>query len=253
MNRFKDYFMLHFIVLIWGFTAILGLLISVPAPVLVVYRTGLAAIGLAVVIASQGKSLKIQKFSPLLLTGCIVGLHWLLFFGSARVSNASICLAGMSTQALFTSFLEPIFNKKRINLLEIGLGMLVMIGLYLIFKFEFQYSLGLLMSIASSFFGSVFSVLNGFFAKKYEAEHVVFYEMSGAFLFSLFCLPFIIYLMPSEHFSLVPTLKDWLWLGILAWVCTIHCFNEEIFGLFIESYAQFRTCLWHHLGLFDFW
>ena len=228
MNRFKDYFTLHLLVFIWGFTAILGVLISLPAPVMVVYRTGLAAVGLAVLMFLQGQNVLTPRFWPLLLTGALVSLHWMLFFGSARVSNVSISLAGLSTQALFTSFLEPIFNKKRINLLEVALGLVVMLGLYLIFKFEFQYSLGLWMSIGCSFVAAIFSVLNGKFANQYEAEHVAFYEMVGATLASLLYLPLFIWAFGSENFTYIPQPLDWLWLLILAIVCTVYPFTASV-------------------------
>lgn len=223
----KAYAMLHLLVLIWSFTAILGLLIDLQTPVMVVYRTALAAMGIWLIMKLKGIEIRNKDAWKFLLTGVLVALHWLLFFGSAKVSNVSISLAGFSSQALFTSFIEPILNKKKIEWLQVMFGLFVILGLYLIFQFEFQYSLGLWMSIGCALMGALFSVINGMFAHKHAAETVVFYEMTGASLTALFFIPFILD-TSAPDFKFLPSLSDWLWLLLLAWGCTVFPFTQSV-------------------------
>lgn len=226
----KDYLMLHFIVLIWGFTAILGLLISIPSLEIVFYRTLIATgiLGLMFlwrktpIRVSQGALLKIIS------TGFIISLHWVLFFGAARVSTASVCLAGMATTSLWTALLEPIANKRKVKVFEIFLGFLVIAGLYVIFRFELDYWLGLLMAIASAFLSAVFTVLNGRFTKQHNPFVLTFYEMLGAFLFSALLLPFYAYFFAEDALQMVPKAMDWLWLLLLGGVCTVYAFSVSV-------------------------
>lgn len=226
----KDYLMLHFIVLIWGFTAILGLLISIPSLEIVFYRTLIATGILGLVFlwrktpirVSQGALLKI------IATGFIISLHWVLFFGAARVSTASVCLAGMATTSLWTALLEPVANKRKVKGFEIFLGLLVIVGLYVIFRFELDYWLGLLMAIASAFLSAVFTVINGRFAKQHNPYVLTFYEMFGAFLFSALLLPFYAYFFADEGLQMVPKAMDWLWLLLLGGVCTVYAFSVSV-------------------------
>ena len=140
-STFKDYLLLHFIVLIWGVTSILGLLISLPSLELVFYRTLLAAIGVGVLMGLRKESLRVAPLDLLKIigVGVLISLHWIFFFWSAKVSTASVCLAGMATTSLWTSFLDPLINKKRIKPFEVALGLLVISGLLVIFQFENGY------------------------------------------------------------------------------------------------------------------
>src|SRR5688572_27173931 len=146
-----DYVKLHFVVFLWGFTAILGKLVSIPAVEMVFYRTLLAAIGMGAVIILLRGSFKVSQSDliKILLTGFIVALHWLTFFASGRISNPSTSLVGFATCSLWAAFLEPLAKKNKIQLVEVGLGIVVIIGLYLIFSFNFQYPMGLFLGILS--------------------------------------------------------------------------------------------------------
>ena len=73
---------------------------------------------------------------PLIGIGCIVGLHWMCFFGAIKLANISICLAGMATISFFTAFTEPLFDRRRIRPLEVALGLLVVLGIVLVAGFE---------------------------------------------------------------------------------------------------------------------
>lgn len=225
----SEYLQLHFLVLIWSFTAILGLLISIPALSLVMYRTAFAAVGLGVLLLFRKNNISTPSTDLLKIigVGMLVGLHWILFFWAARLSNASVCLAGMSTTSLWTSFLEPLFSRKKIQLLDVFMSLVVITGLYLIFLFEFSYVLGLLTAVTSAFFAAFFSSLNGRLTHKHEALVISFYEMIGACFVCILAVG--IYLLVSdEPVSLIPQGYDWLWLIILALGCTVFPWSLSI-------------------------
>ncbi len=233
-----DYFHLHFIVLIWGFTAILGLLLEpLSAPALVVWRTALAAGGMGVVLASRGgtswaqvRALSTAERWPLLLTGGLIALHWATFFGAARLANASVCLAGLATSSLWTSVLEPLMLRRRVRPIEVMLGAVVMAGLYLIFRFEFNRGAGLAMAVFSAMLSSVFTILNSRFTHRHDALVISFYEMVGAFIGSLGFLAGYLALAtaPARLNEFVPAGWQWVWLALLAFICTVYAYTAAV-------------------------
>ncbi|WP_339867792.1 DMT family transporter [uncultured Algoriphagus sp.] len=226
----KDYLMLHLIVLIWGFTAILGLLISLPAIELVFYRTLIASIGVAGLFLLKKKNLLMPLPDMIKVTGVgfVIAMHWILFFWSARVSTASVCLAGMATTSLWTAFVEPLFNRTKIKWYEVGLGLMVISGLLVIFSFETGYWLGLSMALASSFLAAVFSVLNGKLAHKHNPYQITFFEMAGACLFTLLFMPIYSSFMTEGGLQLTWVGYDWFWLFILGGICTVYAFSVSV-------------------------
>lgn len=224
----KPYIKLHFIVLLWGFTAILGLLIHLTFIEVVFYRTLLASIGLAVVMKIMGLKFYIppRDLTKILLTGVVIALHWLLFFGAARYSNASVSLVGLSTTTFWTAIIEPIVRKRRISKTEILFGIAVIGGLYVIFSDDFEYGIGLFMSIGSAFMAAIFSVLNAGFVRRHHHMSITFYEMIGAFLGTI---PFLFWLQePGAPLLSWPSVPDWGYLLILALVCTVYANSESI-------------------------
>jgi drug/metabolite transporter (DMT)-like permease len=228
-SPFKDYLLLHFIVLIWGVTSILGLLISLPSLELVLYRTLLAAIGVAVLMGIRKESLRVAPMDLLKIigVGVLISLHWIFFFWSAKVSTASVCLAGMATTSLWTSFLDPLINKKRIKPFEVALGLLVISGLLVIFQFENGYWLGLFMALAAAFLSALFSILNGRLTFRYSPYQITFYEMAAASLVALLFLPLYSYI---DGTAIQWTWKglDWFWILILAGICTVYAFSVSV-------------------------
>ena len=161
-NNFKDYLHLHFIVFIWGFTAVLGKLISIEAIPLVWYRISIATFILYLFLRLKKVSLKLKPKTVLqyLIGGFIIGLHWVTFFYAIKISNVSITLVAMATGALFTSFLEPLFLKTKIKGYEILLSLIIVIGIVIIRNVEPQYATGFLIALVSSFLSAFFTVIN---------------------------------------------------------------------------------------------
>ena len=218
---------LHFIVLIYGFTAILGKLITLPASQLVWYRMLIALITFYLYIRWKKTELSISRkqFFELTGIGAIVALHWITFFGAIKIANVSVALGCLATATLFTSLLEPFFFRKRINTLEVIIGLLIIAGLYLIFRFETRYTAGVIIALISAFLAGLFTVLNKKMVVHQKASIISFYEMMGG----LFCIT--VYLLVSNRgvppFSL-PTPADFIYLLILGIVCTAYAFGVQV-------------------------
>lgn len=219
---------LHFIVILFGFTAILGKLITVSAFEVVFYRTLLACIGLLILLSFLKKSIKVEKkeATAMFLTGLVVCFHWFLFFYAARISNVSISLIGLATATLWVAILQPFIDKTKISKSEITLGMVMVFGLYLIFQSESLHIWGLVLSVLSGMFQALFSIINSRFIKRNHSLVITFYEMAGAAFFSAVFI--LIYwqfnpdLVPSP---LLPSLPNWFYLSILAFVCSVYAYS----------------------------
>ncbi len=227
----KDYLHLHFIIFLWGFTAVVGKEMTVPAVELVFYRCLLAVLGLALLLRWKNISFNIGRTAILKMlgTGCFTSLHWITFFASAKMSNVSICLAGLATTTLWTSFIEPIIMRRPLRWYEVTLGLVILCGLYLIFHFQFNFAVGLLVAISSALFVSLFSVINGTLAKQYNHFTITFYEMVGALLCTIILLPiYNYYFLDNQAIQWlsfgVENLNNWLGIAFLAIVCTVYAY-----------------------------
>ena len=220
----RSYLHLHFLVLIWGFTAIVGLMVSISPVALVLYRTLLAALGLGAIMLFRQKSFAAASgdLVKMLAVGFVLSAHWMLFFASARVSTASVCLAGMATTSLWTSLLEPLVNKRRVSPLEVGLGVLAFAGLYVVFRFEFDHALGLMLAVASAILAATFTVANSRLVQRIDAYVITFYEMAVATLLSLLFLGIAEYHDWNGGAPFLPAAGDWVWILFLAFVCTVY-------------------------------
>lgn len=223
----KNQLELHLIVFIWGFTAILGQLISLDALPLVFTRIALAVFVILIYMVYKKKNLALhpKDIFRFLVFGFVIALHWLTFFHAIKISNISITLACISTGAFFTSLLEPIFYKRKLILYEVLLGCMVVVGLLLIFQFETQYKMGIIVALISAFLSACFSIINGKLAHTHDSVVISFYELLGG-LFILAVFLFYQGGFPAFQFDFQPF--DYLWLGILGTVCTAYPFIATI-------------------------
>jgi drug/metabolite transporter (DMT)-like permease len=231
MATTSDYFKLHFLVFLWGFTAILGKLVSIPAVEMVFYRTLLAAIGMGIVIVILRGSFKVANSDlvKMLLTGVIVASHWLTFFISGRISNPSTSLVGFATCSLWAAFIEPMVKKNKIQGVEVGLGLVVILGLYLIFSFDFQYPMGLFLGILSGLTCAMFAVINSQLVTRVNSLTITFYEMVGACATVIIFFPiYTSYFANDNQLHLSPSWNDWMWIAILSLVCTVYAYAVAI-------------------------
>lgn len=219
---------LHLIVLIYGFTAILGKLISLPALELVWYRMLFAIVTFFIYLKIKKEDLYVTRKVLLQLfgVGAIVAIHWVTFYGAIKLSNVSVTLGCFATTTLFTSFLEPFFDRKRINYLEVLIGMVIIAGLYLIFKFESRFALGIAVALLSAFLAGLFTVLNKKLVASHKAVKISFYEMIGGLIV------LSLYLAASGKGTiapfLIPSASDLLYLVLLATVCTAFAHTVQV-------------------------
>jgi drug/metabolite transporter (DMT)-like permease len=225
----SDYLKLHFIVFLWGFSAILGKLVSIPTMEMIFFRGILAAAGIALVIVITKGTFRVSRTDliRLILIGSIVALHWVAFFGSARISNVSVSLVGFATNSLWAAMLEPWFNKKKIKKFEFLLGLVVLTGLYVIFSFNFEYHAGLALGILAGFTSALFSVFNARMVRRVESFTISFYEMLGIVVTFLLVLP-VYSFVSGEPLNLSPTLLDWLWIALLAGACSVYAYSVAV-------------------------
>ena len=227
----KDYFKLHFIVLLFGFTAILGKLVSIPAVEMVFYRTLMAAAGMTVLLLIVKGSFKVSQsdFIKIFLTGSIVAIHWITFFVSGRISNPSTSLVGFATCSFWAAIIEPIAKRKKIQALEVGLGIVVLVGLILIFSFNFDYAFGLFLGIISGLTAAIFSVINSKIAARVSAYTITLYEMLGACATVILFFPiYKMYLAEDQELQLIPAAMDWVYIGTMAIACSVYAYSVMI-------------------------
>jgi drug/metabolite transporter (DMT)-like permease len=214
----KDYLKLHALVLLLSFTGILGKLIEASTLAVVFYRTLLAAVALFLILYLRKVNLKIslRDLGLLLFVGFLLGLHWLCFFGSAKLSTVAISLVTFSTTSFFTSLLEPVLGKKQIDFKEILLGLLAVVGVAIMFSFEIQYLSGILIGLLGAFLCAAFTIFNSKLTHRFDSQLISFYELCAAFLVCL-----VVYLGFFEKKDLMMSQQDWVWLLVLALVCTV--------------------------------
>ena len=240
-DKTKSYLHLHLIVFIWGFTAILGRLITLDALPLVWFRM-LFAVGFIFVYIKYKKiPIKIPRriLLKFLVAGLIIALHWFTFFKAIKVSNVSITLACLSTGAFFTSLIEPIFFGKKIVWYEIFFGLIVVFGLTIIFNVEGKYVEGIVLALTSAFLSASFAVINSKFVKEYDPTVISYYELAGGVLF------FSIFLLFSNSFNVEffqLTTSDFVYLLILSSVCTAYAFIASTAVMkFLSPYTVMLT------------
>ncbi|WP_338409972.1 DMT family transporter [uncultured Flavobacterium sp.] len=241
----KNYLHLHLIVFIWGFTAILGKVISLEALNLVCYRMFFGAIFIYIFIYIKKLSIKIsfKTFTQFALLGIVIAAHWFTFYEAIKVSNISITLACLSTGAFFASIIEPVLFKKKLNWLNLFLGLFVIVGLYFIafattiekhgFFSSFNHIFtdasvpfeGVVLAIISAFLSALFSVINGKFAKIHDATIISFYEIGVGFV-SITIYMLFADKLDASFFQL--SLNDFFWLMILSSICTAYAFLASV-------------------------
>jgi drug/metabolite transporter (DMT)-like permease len=226
-NNFKSYLHLHLIVFIWGFTAVLGELISIRDASLVWYRMGLATVFLFTYLLLTKKKILLpaKAIMQLVLVGLLISIHWIFFFRAIDISNVSVTLAMFSTGAFFASILEPIFYKRKMLWYEIFFGLIIIAGLCMIMNVEVKYLEGMICALFSVFVGVVFTIFNGKLTQQHDATVISLYEFISGFIFVS------IYLLYDGRFA--PAFfhisgMDWFYLFLLSSICTAYAFTASV-------------------------
>ncbi len=231
-TNLRAYIQLHTAVLLFGLTAILGDLISISAISLVWWRVLITSVSLLFfvkvgqLLAQYGRK-RILQFMGI---GTLVALHWIAFYGSIKLANASVALVCMATVSLFTAFLEPLFFKTRIKWLEVLLGLLIVPGMMLVVNsLSASMMLGLWVGLIAAFLAALFSVMNKRLITEANPYTITFLELGSAWLFISLMLPF--YLLQQGWESFIPKPMDWWYLLVLSLVCTTLAYTLSLIAL----------------------
>ncbi len=218
---------MHFIVFIWGFTGILGGLISVDAVPLVWHRLLFALIILIVYAKYTQANLSVNKKDrPLLvLGGLAIAAHWVTFYYAIKISTISITLACLSAGAFFAALLEPLVFKRKISGSEVLFGVGMIASVSLLFSAEWGHSTGIAVALFSALLSALFSVINGTLVHRNPAMGITVFELFIAFV--------SLTMVSSFTHGLWETLTspqhwDWLWIGLLATACTAYAFIQSV-------------------------
>ena len=241
----KALIQLHIAVFLAGFTGILGKLIELNEGLLVWYRMLITVITLAVILGFQKEIKKLPWIDALKVVGVggVIALHWVTFYGSIKYSNVSIALVCFSSIGFFTAIFEPLMLKRRFEWRELALGLLCIAGIYLIFNFNPQYKTGIIIGLISALLAVCFSILNKSFVARIPVKTITFYEMGGGWLVLTLLMTFYIKLFPTDY--IFPTFNDWIWLLILAWLCTVWAVMLQLSSL--KKLSTFTSNLTYNL------
>ena len=241
----KAFIQLHIAVFLAGFTAILGKLIGLNEGLLVWYRLLLTVLSLGLILYFKKKlqRLSAKETLKIFCVGMIVAIHWVAFYGSVKYGNISIAVVTLSAAGFFTAFFDPIINKKKVSLIEVLLGTLAIGGIWIIFDFHPQYKTGIIFGIVSALGSSLFPIFNKRLLIKHNPDTLTLYELGGGFLILSMVIPFYLQQFPATYY--IPTFSDWIWLLILALVCTVLCFNLQLNAL--KKISAFTANLTYNL------
>lgn len=218
----RAYLLLHLVILAWGFTAILGKLITLPPVEVVLWRTTLAVAGFAALAVGLQKTLRVSRADMLKMqaVGAILGLHWVLFFASARLATASVSLAALPTAMLWCSLIEPFVDgTRRWRPLELLVGIVIMGAVWMIYEVELRYWLGFTVGIASALLAAIFAVCNKQLVARWHWSVMGYHQMLGALVVSV-----LAWLITSPGSLTIPSVPNLFWLFILASICTVGAY-----------------------------
>ncbi|MGB4844657.1 MAG: DMT family transporter [Ferruginibacter sp.] len=241
----KALIQLHVAVFLAGFTAILGKLITLNEGLLVWFRLLITVVTLAGILYYKKQLIRIPFKDALKIfgVGIIVALHWVTFYGSVKYANVSVALVCFSATGFFTAFFEPLILKRKISAIEIALGLLAISGIYIIFDFHPQYKMGIIFGILSAVGSSLFPIYNKKLLLTYTPKILTLYELGGGLIALTVIVPFYVMLFPATYY--VPTTTDWLWLLVLAWLCTVLSFDLQLNAL--KKISAFTANLTYNL------
>ena len=224
-EKYKYHFWLHVVVLIFGLTGILGKLISANSYLLVWYRVliGVAAIAIYFLISKHSFKINKKILKQTFMVGCLI--HWVAFFEAIKQSTVSIALVCLSSSTLFTALIEPLYFKRKIKGYELFLGLLIIVGLVLIFNFEFSYLTGIILGIVAAVFSSWFTVINGVLVKETNSKTLSFYELLGALVI---LSSYLIFMNLGNMEAFLIPVSDIKWLLILGIICTAFAFIMSV-------------------------
>ncbi len=217
----KSYLQLHSGVMLLGLSGIFGKLVDLNEGLITWYRVVFSAILLFALLMWKGinYSLTVKEIWKIGQPGLVMAASWLLFFASIKYSNVSIAVVCYCAVSFFTAILAPLINKKRIIWSELALGMLTVIGISLIFKFDVSYRFGIVLGVLAPVFAATYTIYNERLVRHYNSRLLTFYQMIVGALALVIVLP--VYFLQYDSIQWMPTLWDVINLVLLALLCTV--------------------------------
>lgn len=228
-SRLTPYLQIHACVLLWGFTAILGKLISLPATALVWWRMGLVAVTLALLprVWRGVRVIPPRLFAAYAGIGVLVALHWVTFYAAIKLANASVAVTCMALAPVFVAIVEPALTGRRFDARDLALGIAVVPGVALVVGGIPQAMWpGLASGVVSALFVAVFGALNKRVVDRADALSVTCVELGAGALF----LTVMVAVLTPQAFAL-PSARDAGWLLLLAYGCTLLPFALSLVAL----------------------
>ena len=221
----KAFLQLHVAVFLAGFTGPLGKLIHLNEGLLVWYRLFITSVTMWILFAFMKKLQRISWQDILKLTGVgfLSAMHWVTFYGSIKYANVSVALVCFSSVGFFTALLEPFIVRKKMNWVELLLGLLVIAGIYIIFHFDPRYKTGIILGVICAVLLAISMIFIRGFIQRINPETVLTYQLSGGLLVLTTIMPFYLNYFPTNY--MIPDLKDWMWLLVLGWFCSVLAFQ----------------------------
>src|SRR5690606_2794953 len=232
----KAFLQIHLCVVLWGFTAILGKLITLPALPLVWWRMGLVVLALALV-PRVWRGLRALPPNLLLAyagIGVLVALHWLTFYGSIKLANASVGATCMALATVFTALAEPKLAGRRFSARELGLGIAVLPGVALVVGgVPVDMRLGIAVGALSALFVALFGSLNKRLVERTDPLTMTAVELGAGTLALTLLAPLMAMAFPvfGGAVFVLPDLRDGLLLLALAFACTLFPFALSLLAL----------------------
>ena len=236
----KNYIKLHISVLLAGFTGIFGKLIQLNEGLLVFYRLWLAFIILGVLFFIVRKFPKenLKDTLKLMGVGTLLGLHFLLFYGSIKYANVSVGVVCYSLVGFFTVIFEPLIEKIKFCRSDLCYSLIAVLGIGLIFNFDTGNRFGIILGVLSAAVFALYTIYNKVIDK--PSKSMLFYELGGGALFISIIMPFYLYFNPVK--SLLPSYSDFGYLLVLAFFCTIGLYILHIQVLKVISPFTVSLC-----------
>ena len=221
----RAFLQLHLAVFLAGFTGILGRLITLNEGMIVWYRLLFTAITMWLLFGFMRKLKKIAVADILKIggVGVIAALHWVTFYGSIKYANVSVALVCFSAIGFFTAIFEPLILRKRVNWIDLLLGIITIFGIYIIFHFDSRYKTGIIIGIISTVLASLFPIFNREFLKRINVETMLTWQQTGGLVMLSVLLPFYLQKFPTPNF--IPGWENFAWLLVLSWFCSVIAFQ----------------------------
>ena len=241
----KAQWQIHFCVILWGFTAILGKLITLQALALVWWRMLIVVVALALVptVWRGLRAMPLRLIAAYAGIGCLVALHWLTFYGAIKLANASVAATCMGVGPAFLALVEPWLTRKRFDARELALGVLVIPGVVLVAGgVPASMHLGLGIGILSALLVALFGALNKRLVEHADPLTVTGVELGAGTLLLTMLAP----LLPHDGPLLpLPDFHDLMLLLVLSIGCTLLPYTVALAALRKLSafYVQLATNL----------